>query len=306
MRSLTEDWSQGFRLGDVLHRWGARLDASATDRTRQGWCFQSLPCAEAYGFATTCAELMAPRINRPVVQLFYRLCARSTGEDVLAQLVSRIGRPDQIGHSEVPPLANPSGVVVLNATWRHHATSVGVSIYGAHRTSDSGVDMGMIYLTWDDVEAAGAPYVDAWRRANEGLARAAATAQPTVFHLQRPIFDPAKSPESAHTRALNSPELLETPATIAAPLGLKGFALWLGGDAWYLSTARATVLLGTPETSIVQFTELAPARGCGSAELRVGIWAVRDTWRSPAIDDAADVLSRVPGLVVEHQEDIDI
>ena len=306
MRSLIEDWSQGFRLGDVLHPWGTRFNAFATDRTRQGWCFRALPCAEAYGFATTCAELMAPRIDRPMVRLFYRLVPRSTGEDVLAQLVSRLGQPDQIGHSEAPPLANPSGAVVLNATWRHRTTSGGLSIYGAHRTSDSGIDMGIIYLTWDDVEAAGAPYVDAWRRANEALARAAATAQPTVFHLQHPIFDPANSAESAHSRALNSPELLKTPATIAAPLGRKGFALWLGGGSWYLSTARATVLLGAPETSIVQFTELAPARGGGSAELRVGVWAVRDSWRSQAIADAANVLSRLPGLVVEHQEDIDI
>ena len=307
MQSLVEDWAQGFRLGDRLHPWGTRFDALVTgDHTKQGWCFHSLPFNEAYGFATTHAELMAPRLNRPVVQLFYSLAACSAGDDVLTRLVNNLGQPDQISRGEVPPFAAPSGAVVLNATWKHPTTSIGLSIYGAHRTSEFGVGKGIIYLTWDDVEAAGAPFIGAWRRANEAVAWAAVSAHPTVFHLQRPIFDPAKSAESAHERALNAPELLETPATIAASLGSTGFALWQGGDAWFLSTARATVPLGTPDTSIVEFTELAPARGSGSTGLRVGIWAVDDPWRSQTIADAVSALGRVPGLKIEHHEDVDI
>ena len=305
MQSLVEDWAQGFRLGDTLHPWGTRFDALVTGGdTKQGWCFHSLPCTEAYGFATIYAELMAPRLNRPVVQLVFEILPGSTGEQLLACLVSKLGQPDQISRSEVPPFATASGAVVLNATWKHHTTSIGLSVYGGLRTSNFGVGTGAIYLTWDDVEAAGAPFVGAWRRANEALARAAVPAQPAVFHLQRSVFDPA--PESAHERALNAPEFLETPATIAASLGSTGFALWQGGDAWYLSTVRSTVLLGPPETSTVQFTELAPARGSGSTELRVGMWRVHAPWRSQTIADAVNALRRLPGLAIVHQEDIDI
>jgi hypothetical protein len=295
-----DECAQGFRIGDVLHPWGTRFDAFVADDVG-GYACRDPPCSAAYGFETIYAEVTAAGSDRPVTGVAYELANVMQPKDVFARLVIRLGQPDQVDRSDVPPGAYASSSVVLHASWNRGTCTVGLSIYGAPRPSSLGDGIGKLYVSWADTEAAAAPFIVDWTAANEALARASATAAPTIFAVQYPIFDPESEQLDASTRALAMPELLETPPDAAQRLGTHAFALWReDAGGWYLSSGRDTVRLGGPDTSTVQVLDMAPARGGGFSALEVGSWRVRDTYRSSAIADAVGLLERISGLTIER------
>jgi hypothetical protein len=296
-----DECARGFRIGEVLHPWGTRFDALVADDVGDGYASRDLPCSAAYGFETIYAEVTAAGADRPVTGVAYELANVLQPKDVFARLVIRLGQPDQVDRGEVPPSSHASSSVVLHASWKRGTYTVGLSIYGAPRPSSFGDGLGKLYVSWADTQAAAAPFIAEWTAANEALARASATASPTVFAVRYPIFDPAHEPPSPSTRALATPELFETPREAARRLGTRAFALWQDDvGSWYLSTGRDSVRLGGPDTSTVQVLDIAPARGGGYSALEVGSWRVHDAYRSSAIADAAAALERVPGLRIER------
>lgn len=297
-----DDTAQGFRIGATFHPWGTLFDAVVPGAVESGYASTEIACPSAYGFATVSAAITAPRPDRPVIGLAYELAASGPpAKDVFAQLVIRLGAPAQTDREEEN--AGNESAVVLHAQWSRGDISLALSLYGAARPSEFGDSIGALYLSWGNVDAASAPFIDAWRAANDDLAAAAAAATTVhTFAVAYPI-DPLPRPACLH-----HPEILKTPAPIAARLGPLGFALWSDatGTCWHLSTAADSIVLGGPGSSIVQVMEIEPAKGGGFAGIEVGPWSVRSAFRSRAIADAARELEKLPGLTINRHGGYDV
>ena len=302
MPTTVDDIARGFRIGDTFYAWGTLFDAVAPGAVEAGYASTEIACASAYGFATVSAAITAPRPDRPVMGLTYELAGSGpSAKDVFAQLVVRLGAPTSIDREEEN--AGNESAVVLHAEWSRGEVALALSLYGAARPSDFGDGIGALYVNWDNVAVASAPFIDAWRAANEELAEAAAAAAMVhTFAVAYPI-NPLPAPACLH-----HPEILKTPAPIAARLGEVGFALWsdAAGTRWHLSTAADSIVLGGPDSSTIQVLEIEPAKGGGFAGIEVGPWSVRSAWLSRAIADAARELEKLPGLTVERPQGHDV
>jgi hypothetical protein len=297
-----DNWMSGFRIDEVFHPWGTVFEAAFPGRVAKGYASAEWPCRSAYGFATVYAEPTAPRPDRPVTTVAYELADNGTAPRYFfAELVTRLGPPDDINRDDSPERANESSVV-LHANWKRGKVKIGLSLYGAPRPSDFGNGLGKLYLSWAEPDAAAAPFLAEWTAANQAAVAAAASARIRIFSLQYALDEDDAEPLSPSELALSTPDLLLTPPAIAARLGPTTFALW--SDAalarWHLSSARSTVLLGGAETATVQFLDIAPARGGGYVELSAGPWSVRDAHGSPSIKAAVAALESLPGLQIER------
>jgi len=297
-----DDAARGFRIGAAFRPWGILFEAVAPSAVDSGYASTELPCASAYGFATVYAEITAPRPDRPVMGLAYELAASgAVAKDIFAQLVIRLGAPSEVDREEKN--AGNSDSIVLHAQWSRGGVAIALSLYGAPRPSEHGDGMGKLYLSWGDIDAASAPFIDAWRAANAELAQAAAAAATvhtfSVAYEINPLLEP---------RCLHHPEILETPPSIATRLGPTGFALWsdAAGTRWHLSTAADSIVLGRPDSSAVQVIEIEPAKGGGFAAIEVGPWSVRSSRLSRAIADAARELEKLPGLTITRHDGYDV
>jgi hypothetical protein len=297
-----DDIAQGFRIGTNLHPWGTLFEAVAPGAVDEGYASTELPCSSAYDFATVYAEITAPRPDRPVMGLAYELAASgATPKELFARLVIRLGAPAEVDREEEN--AGNSDSVVLHAQWSRVDFAISLSLYGAPRPSDFGDGLGKLYLSWGDIDAVSAPFLPAWRAANAELAQAALSAATvhtfSVAYEINPLLEP---------RCLHHPEILETPAIIAARLGATGFALWsdAAGTRWHLSTAADSIVLGRPDSSAVQVVEIEPAKGGGFAAIEVGPWSVRSSRLSRAIADAARELEKLPGLTITRHAGYDV
>lgn len=304
-----DEAASGFRIGEAFHPWGTLFDAVAPGKVRRGYAATKLPCPSVLAVRTIYAEPTAARPDRPVTSVAYELA--ETGRParyLLADLVFRLGQPDEIERSALPEYGAACDSVVLHARWVREPAAFSLALYGAPRPSDFGLGLGMFCLSWTDMDAAAAPFLAQWHAANDAAAAAAATATPRLFPLQYPIRD-AGIPLAGPTRlALWTPELLQTPQAIADRVGTRSFGLWNNGSArWYLSSLYSTVALGGPETSRVQFLEIAPAKGGGFSALEVGPWSLRDAYRARGIGEAADALrTLLPDITIEHYTGHDV
>lgn len=297
-----DDTAQGFRIGAAFHPWGTLFEAVAPGAVDAGYASTELPCASACGFATVYAEITAPRPDRPVMGLAYELAASgATAKEIFAQFVIRLGAPSEVDREEGN--TGNSDSVVLHAQWSRGGIAIALSLYGAARPSEHGDGLGKLYLSWGDIDAASAPFVDAWRAANADLARTALSA--ATVHTFAVAYEINPLPEP---RCLHHPEILETPPPIATRLGPTGFALWsdAAGGRWHLSTAADSIVLGGPGTSTVQVIEIEPAKGGGFAAIEVGPWSVRSSRLSRAIADAARELEKLPGLTITRHAGYDV
>jgi hypothetical protein len=308
-----DDTATGFRLGEAgFFPWGTRFDAVIQDFEGMGYARRTLPCAEACGFATCSAEPSSPRSDRPVLTVAYELAAAAKpSKDLFAQLVIRLGAPQTIDRDDLSPYAGSSDHVVLYATWETaDGISIGLSLYGAPRATEFGDSAGLLFLSWSNLEAAAAPWIKEWHAANDEVARAAQS--PGRIDTFTVGYDVRASdvddPRRIANRCLHWPELLDTPRSIAHPLGDKGFALWsdAAGQRWHLSTTACTIVLGQPETSLVRVASVEPARGGGFSSIDIGGWWARDAWKSRSIDEAVRALERVPGLTIERSSGHDV
>lgn len=295
-------WTSGFHIGDAFHPWGTLFETVAPGRVATGHARVELPCRSAYGFATTYAEPAAARPDRPVTTVGYELADTGSAPRYLfAELVKRLGPPDEVSREDGPEHANADSVV-LHANWTRGKVMIGLSLYGAPRPSAFGDGLGRMYLSWAEQEAAAAPFLADWTAANDAAAIAAERARLKVFSVRYDVYYDDYPPPPPAQLALQTPDILLTPSAIAARLGKTTFALWSDavGGRWYLSTARTTVLLGGPETSRVHFYDIAPARGGGYTEIGTGHWSVRDAHGSRSMQEAVDAIAALPGLRIER------
>ncbi|MFZ5779795.1 MAG: hypothetical protein ACOY4R_06260 [Pseudomonadota bacterium] len=305
-----DDAASGFRIGEAFHAWGTLFDAVAPGKVRRGYAAARLPCPSVWSLPTVYAEPTAPRPDRPVTSVAYELAEGGRpARYLLADLVFRLGQPDEIERSDLPEHGQACDSVVLHARWARAPAAFSLSLYGAARPSDFGPGLGKLYLSWTDMDAAAAPFLAQWHAANDAAAAAAATAAPRLFPLQYPIRDAGIPLAEATRLALWTPELLQTPRTIADRVGKRSFGLWNDGPSarWYLSSLYSTVGLGGPETSRAQFLEIAPAKGGGFSALEVGPWSLRDAYRARGIGEAVDALrTLLPDITIEHHTGHDV
>ena len=166
-----EDWASGFRIDEAFHTWGTRFDSVVPGCVETGYASLELPCRSAYGFATVYAEPTAPRPDRPVTTVAYELADTGTAPRYLfAELVKRLGPPDDISRDDAPEQANENAVV-LHANWKRDRVAIGLSLYGAPRPSDFGNGLGKLYLSWAERDAAVAPFLAEWIRGQSGRGR---------------------------------------------------------------------------------------------------------------------------------------
>ena len=297
-----DDWSSGFHIGETFHAWGTLFATVAPGRVERGYARAELPCPAAYGFAIINAEATAARPDRPVTTVGYELADTGTAPRYLfAELVKRLGQPDEITRDDSPAAANEN-TVVLHAAWTRGMARIGLSLYGAPRPSASGNGLGRLYLSWIDQAAAAAPFLADWTAACDAATAASMGAKLRIFSVQYDVYHDDYPPPSADDLALQMPDLLWTPPAIASRLRKTTFALWsdAAGSRWYLSTARTTVLLGGMDTSNLHFYDIAPARSGGYTEIGAGHWSVRDAHGSRSMKDAVEALETVPGLRIER------
>lgn len=308
-----DDTTEGFRLGEAgFFPWGTRFDAVVRDFEGTGYASRPLTCSEAYGFATRSAEPSAPRPDRPVLTVTYELAATAKpARDLFAPLVMRLGAPQKIERDELSPHASSPDHVVLHANWKTaDGIPVGLSLYGAPRATRFGDSAGSLYLSWGDLEAAAAPWIEEWHTANEAVAQAAQS--PGSITRYSVAYDvrasDVRDPHRIANRCLSAPELLDTPRSIARGLGDRGFALWsdAAGTRWHLSTSACTIVLGGPDTSRIRVASVEPARGGGFSSIDIGGWWARDAWKSRAIEEAVHAIERVPGLTIERSSGHDV
>ena len=297
-----DNWKSGFRIGETFHPWGTLFDAAAPGRVQSGYASAKLPCPSAYGFATVYAEPSAARPDRPVTTVTYELADTGAAPRYLfAELVKRLGQPDEVTRDDSPDAANEN-TVVLHASWKRDTARIGISLYGARRPSEFGDASGALYLSWADQDVAAAPFLAAWIAANDAAVAAAEGAQLKVFSVRYDIYDDDYPPPSPAELALQSPDVLLTPPAVARRLGKTTFALWSDANRsrWHLSTARTTVLLGGAETSTLHFYDIEPARSGGFTEIGTASWSVRDVHGSVSMKDALAALEALPGLKIDR------
>jgi len=316
-----QNLQKGFRIGEQFVSWGATLaEACRLLGIPPGHgCHRAeearLPCASAYGFAAVSAHLEAPATDRPVMSADFELAPDGTGtpepERWAAPLSERLGPPDQVTRSEVPSYVDPADFVPFWARWESPEISVGLSIYGGLRKVDGGQSAGALSLSWS-TQLAAQPYIEEWRTR---VARLAAVAE-RPSRLQTFVLDQPQNaygltgnatPQALAAReariSLYQPALLDTPASIAAKLNPRSFAVWTSEPhgIWCASTRRDSVMfeLGQPVQAV--WVDLQPAKGPGSAMLELGAWTVYGRHGSPAIRDAAQMLAAFPGVTVKQQ-----
>lgn len=305
-----DDAVSGFRIGEAFHPWGTLFDAAAPGRVGRGYAAAQLPCAMAWGLRTIYAEPSAARPDRPITAVAYELAEMDRpARYLLAELVFRLGQPDEIERSAPSEHGLACDSVALHALWRRDPVAFSLSLYGAPRPSDFGPGLGKFYLSWTDMDAAAAPFLAQWHAANQTAEADASGAAPRLFPLQYPIEDGGIRLGEPRQLALATPELLQTPKVISNRVGSKSFGIWGNSRAarWYLSNLFSTVPLGGPDTSRVQFLEIAPAKAGGFSGLEVGSWSLRDAYRARGIAEAIEVLRATqPHLTIEHHTGYDV
>jgi hypothetical protein len=308
----------GFPFGSRRYRWGTTFEQLVAE-TAAGGRHRSahsviVPCAEALGLAAISVEATAPRSDRPVIQLCYQL-APVAGDALPNPAVFAIplsgafGEPRNASQYELPESGDPSGSVRFHAGWDAGDFSVGLSLYGAPRTTEFGPAPGCLWLSWSPVRAA-EPYLSERRaRARELAAQEPADIAGFRFGLaQLPVFGgSAAEPGDGEALlreancALYHPELLPTPPAISALVGDRGAAFWRCGDGRLCaSTAWDTIVFAAETPVEISWHDIAPAKGGGFSEIAIGGWSVRDLHGSRSIRDAVEHLGAMAGLHVKH------
>ncbi len=308
----------GFRIDGLLFPWGstlatvaARLGLPAAEPAGHRAQWLDVPCAEIFGLAAVGAALMAPGPERPVLQATYRLAPLPGGElgeppAWLGLLADSLGAPDDIGHRDLGDYRDPSNGVRCYASWARDGFGAGLSLYGGLRQRELGISAGGLHVDWADTVAAARPFVAAWQaRADRLAALAQDVAEIHVFKLAMPqlprvhggIIGAARAAE----HALKAPDVLPTPAPIAARLGAKGFGIWQAGGAWCISHSWDSVTFPLGDPVAATWHDVLPAKGAGHSEIDIARWSVCDVTGSAVIEQAVAALRALPGVTVTHQ-----
>ena len=312
--------------GLTLAEAAARLQDHAQRPPYGGWPNLRVACRSVFGLAATEANLRAPALHKPVMQVSYELAAppQFRGQPREAAqwqqpLTDLLGAPAE-AQAHTKPGRTGWSHVVYTARWQVGLVQVGLSVFGGVRQQAGGPVAAGLYLDWQDELTAAQPFLAAAEAAAAALdAVAGQAAAPLVFRLQQrqtpyhmPRYDaPTPDPGRAATRlrqahrALYREGLYETPTRFQTQLSDYEVALWAvpGRAAWAVSTQLDTVLL-TPDT-LLELVILHPAKGGGNHQLRVGDLSLGDTYGAAALPALAAAITQHTGRPVPRVDDND-
>ena len=220
-----DNWTSGFLIDEAFHPWGTLFDAAAPGRVQSGYASVKLPCRSAYGFATVYAEPAAARPDRPVTTVTYELADTGTAPRYLfAELVKRLGPPDEVTRDDSPEAANEN-TVVLHADWhRDKVEDRPVPLRRADDRRNSAMALGRpLSLLGRAAMPPLHPFLPPGSPPTAAAASAAEGARLRVFSVRYDIYDDDYPSPSPAELALQSPDVLLTPAAIAARLGNDDF-----------------------------------------------------------------------------------
>ncbi len=317
-----QDLSDGFRIGDRFVPWGttlAKLSGLLMPTKSDQAHIAIFPCSDAYGFAALEVELTAPAFDRPVMQVKFELrSVASDGADHghwVKRISEALGEPVTVSESALSEHGDPSGCVTYYANWSAGAASVGLSVYGGPRQVDAGLSSASLWLGCSE-ELAAQPYLPEWLARAGRLEKAAGRRVETqVFTLEWPQNPPygydGTDPEAIgrcwSRFCLYRPEILPTPAAIAALLDPHRFALWRSDhdDLWCASSPWESLAVLRGHVPKIARHEVLPAKGGGFSELSIDTWSVRSGCGSRQIMAAADFVARLAGveLIVAESHD---
>jgi hypothetical protein len=312
--------------GLTLTEATVRLQAQAQLPPYGGWPNLRVACRSVFGLVATEANLRAPALHKPVMQVSYELAAppQFRGQPREAAqwqqpLTDLLGAPAQT-QAYTEAWRTGWSNVVYTARWQVGLVQVGLSVFGGVRQQAGRLVAAGLYLDWQDELTAAQPFLAAAEAEAAALdAVAGQAAAPLVFRLQQrqtpyhmPRYDaPTPDPGREATRlrqaqrALYREGLYETPTRFQAQLSDCEVALWAvpGRAAWAVSTQLDTVLL-TPDARL-ELVILHPAKGGGNHQLRVGDLSLGDEYGAAALPALAAAITQHTGRPVPRVEDND-
>jgi hypothetical protein len=323
-----------YPLNGLTLPWGLTLTEAAARLgqpppqlpPRGGWPNLRVACRSVFGLAATEAELRAPALHKPVLQVSYELAAppQFRGQPREAAqwqqpLTDLLGTPAEAQAYTEPGRTGWSNVVYA-ARWQVGLVQVGLSVFGGVRQQAGGPVAAGLYLHWQDELTAAQPFMAAAEAEAAALeAVAGQAAAPLVFRLQHrqtpyhqphydaPTPDPGRAAirlRQAH-RALYREGLYETPTRLQAQLSNHEVALWAvpSQATWAVSTQLDTVLL-TPDTPL-KLVILHPAKGGGNHQLSLGDLSLGDAYGAAALPALAAAIAQHTGRPVPRVDDDD-
>jgi hypothetical protein len=322
-----------YPLDDLALPWGltlaeaaARLQHRPSLPPHGGWPNLRVACRSVFGLAATEANLRAPALHKPIMQVSYKLAAPThfwgrpqEAAQWQQPLTDLLGVPAQT-QAYTEPWRTGWSNVVYTARWQVGLVQVGLSVFGGVRQQASGPAAAGLYLDWQDELTAAQPFLAAAESEAAALGAVAGQATaPLVYKLQQrqtpyhlPRYDaPTPGPGREATqlrqaqRALYREGLYETPTRFQTQLSDHEVALWAvpGRSAWAVSTQFDTVLL-TPDTPL-ELVILHPAKGGGNHQLRLGDLSLGDAYDAPALLALAAAIARHTGRPVPRVDDND-
>jgi hypothetical protein len=308
------DIERGFRIDGRRIDWGATLEtvaaklAAPRQGERIGYTTLRVPCGEAYGFDALAVELSGYGLSRPVTALAFDLALPEGGriepECWTGPLVGMLGSPREQTVEDVADRSDPGAAVRYYFNWERGDVSVGLSVFGGPRETPEGRSAAILWVSWS-IDRAASPFLPEWRAACESLAVAAKHPSGVrTFQLgldQHPLHGGAGSDRRAWL-ALAAPDILLTPAPIAAGLSKRRFALWSNAQmkVHCLSTRWDSVIWDAGAGPRIDWWHVLPAKGPGQSALHAGNWSVVDFFDSTSVPDAIGALDSIPGVKVNR------
>lgn len=315
------DVTGGFHIADRFVPWGTEMgDVPAfagQPVPRDDFAHRidlAFSTPSAFGLPAIVASVRGPEQNRPATTVEYELLSAGTPDDNetgwLGVLSPLLGPPTDVGRADVRDLPIPSSGVTRWASWRQGDVTVGLSVYGGTRKVRKRLSGGLLWLKWADMAAA-RPYVDSWLKTAAGLDAAGADATVlgrfTLSQSQYPRYAMTDAPDGERQAGLvlYAPDILPTPARIAAQLTAKQIAVWATADRLCLSTLHDSHAWPRSLPFEVRFVDGKPAKGGGYTVLSVGPFWIQDWHASRGLAAAAELLAGQPGARLIRSEEYD-
>lgn len=327
--TIIEKLSRGFHLDGQLVDWGTLRGAAralpglSPTKISAGWhdgiAFRS---SEMLGIKTLSAFLRGPSDDRPVLSIVYEVDAADIdGARIVDVLAMQLGLPKKHDTHEWSGGGYAWSTVVETAGWSFGDVSIGLSVYGGERDEVGGRSIAMLWHAWDESIAA-KPFIAEWQSRCDALTRyAKRRSSIDVFALDLPqngfLVPDGKKPSArqiaaAHERraahfSLHDPDMLATPAEIAAMIRTNGCALWTSAvdSIWCLSNRWDSKAFEIGKAVKASHAEIKPAKGGGYCEIGVEHWRAHACYPSATIAALAGKVAAIPGVTVEHFEGYD-
>ncbi len=324
---------EDFQIGKVSFKWGNTLaDIKAQLSTADIFAENDNPYAldktlsvklsEIWSIKTNSCEFSAPAEDRLVDRIWINI---AVDNQRLGYSWFRIFRKHplvktlnkQLGSSLTYRLDDNhgSGSVVENATWAFDNCEIGISIYGGIRKESGETNIGLLYITLNDIELLDALYSQPLRDIEEFLHNKVDLTTIKTFQMrlnqyaswsmeaynfpQYSIDFVSRAYNGFHNRAL-----FQTPLKIQAQLKPSEVCTWKATTGhYYLSNASETIALKEPLKTL--WSNILPAKGGGQGYVSIGDFNINNEHSRPETQEIVNHLENILNIEISCYEDYD-